>query len=235
MEQQLAHRSVPFKDIVRSSASFARRLLFPPICLGCRKFVSRPGTLCAACWPKLFFLDRPWCDVLGVPFAYDHGEGTVSPEAIANPPPFSRARAAIAYDGLGRRLVQDLKYRDRTDLAPWAAVWMARAGAEFRSATDMIVPTPLHRRRFFTRRFNQAAELGRAVAALWDIRCEPGAVVRVKPTRQQVGLGAKARAANVRGAFVVPKAFKTRVNGSRILIVDDVFTTGATLRRWRAC
>lgn len=229
MPSQLADRMPSFKSAAALSLGIARAILFPPVCLGCRTLVSTTGTLCGACWPRLRFLERPWCEVLGAPFAYDHGEGAVSPDAIANPPPFSKARAAVSYEGLARRLAQDLKYRDRTDLAPWAAHWMARAGAEFRDDTDLIVPVPLHRRRFFTRRFNQSAELARAIAGRWTLPFEPAAVERVKVTRQQVGLGAKARADNVRGAFRVPDAFKPRLRGKRVLVVDDVYTTGATV------
>jgi ComF family protein len=130
---------------------------------------------------------------------------------------------------VARQLVQNLKYRDRTDLAPWMARWMARAGAELLRDADIVVPVPLHRRRFFMRRFNQSAELARHVAKLAALPFEPLTVERVKRTRQQVGLGAKERAANMRGAFRVPEARKIAVSGRRVLLVDDVFTTGATV------
>ena len=136
---------------------------------------------------------------MGTPFQYDMGEGVLSAEAIANPPPFERARAAVAYTGVARRMVQALKYADRTDLAPWMARWMLRAGAELVAEADVVVAVPLHWRRFLLRRFNQSAELARAVAALSGKAFEPGAVRRVKVTKQQVGLGQKERQENVRG------------------------------------
>ncbi len=155
------------------------------------------------------------------------GEGAISPAAMANPPPFARARAAVAYSGAARQIVQNLKYRDRADLAPWMAAWMARAGHELLADADLIVPVPLHRRRFFQRRFNQSAELGRHLARLSELPLSVSAVVRIRRTRQQVGLGAKAREDNVRGAFRVcePDA----VRGRRVIVVDDVITTGATV------
>jgi ComF family protein len=207
----------------------AARLLFPPACAGCGARVAVPGTLCGACWPKLRFLERPWCAVLGTPFAHEMGEGALSPEAIANPPPFARARAAVAYSGVAREMVQGLKYNDRTDLAPWMAGWMARAGAELIADADLVVPVPLHRRRFLSRRFNQSAELARALAAAAALPFEPGALVRRKVTRQQVGLGARQREDNVRGAVAVPKHAAPLVAGRRVLLVDDVYTTGATV------
>jgi ComF family protein len=205
------------------------RLLFPPACAGCRRQVSQPGTLCGACWPKLKLLERPWCEVMGTPFSHDMGDGFLSADAIANPPPFRRARAAVSYSGVARQMVQGLKYSDRTDLAPWMARWMLRAGSELLPDTDVVVPVPLHWRRFFSRRFNQSAELARAVAALSGKAFEPSAVQRVKVTRQQVGLGQREREDNVRGAFRVPVEAEIRVSGRNVLLVDDVYTTGATV------
>ena len=218
-----------FKRLFSIAAAQAGRALFPPLCGGCRRTVSLPATLCGSCWRELRLLERPWCDVLGVPFGVDMGEGALSPAAIANPPPFDRARSAVAYTGVARRMVQALKYNDRTDLAPWMARWMMRAGAELIRDADVIVPVPLHARRFLRRRFNQSAELARAIAGLSGLGFEPALVVRAKPTRQQVGLGLAEREQNVRGAFKVPVAERERLRGRRVLAVDDVYTTGATV------
>ncbi|MEX0954374.1 MAG: ComF family protein [Rhizobiaceae bacterium] len=220
---------VEIKSYAGNLAAPLGRLLFPPVCAGCRRQVREPGTLCPACWPHVRFIEPPLCAVLGIPFAFEVGDGAVSPAALADPPPFARARAAVSYTGVARQLVQNLKYRDRTDLAPWMARWMARAGAELLREADIVVPVPLHRRRFFMRRFNQSAELARHVAELAALPFEPLAVERVKRTRQQVGLGARERAAHMRGAFRVPEARKIAVSGRRVLLVDDVFTTGATV------
>lgn len=205
------------------------RTVFPSTCAGCRRIVSQPGTLCPDCWSGLNFLERPWCDVLGTPFAHDMGEGFLSAEAIANPPPFARARAAVAYDGVARRMVGNLKYHDRTELAVWMARWMARAGAELLDDADVIVPVPLHRHRFLARRFNQSAELGRSIAGLTGIDYAPEAVIRKRATRHQVGLALREREENVRGAFAIPENADIRIRGRRVLVVDDVYTTGATV------
>ncbi len=219
--------------VVRSFAVSAlglpARLLFPPFCAGCRRQVSQPGALCARCWPKLRFLEKPWCAVMGTPFTHDMGEGFLSAEAIANPPPFDRARAAVVYSGVARDMVRGLKYGDRTDLAPWMARWMARAGAELLSDADLVVPVPLHWWRFLGRRFNQSAELARAIARLSGKQFAPEAVRRVKRTRQQVGLTSLQRQDNARAAFRVPEDQNSLVRGRRVLVVDDVYTTGATV------
>jgi ComF family protein len=210
-------------------AGWPARILFPPVCVGCRRLVGAPGTLCGECWPKLRFLEKPWCEVMGTPFSHDMGDGFLSAEAIANPPPFRRARAAVSYENVAQRIVAGLKYADRTELAPWMARWMARAGTELIADADIIVPVPLHRRRFFTRRFNQSAELARALGRMNGLPFAPDVVRRVKQTRQQVGLGARERQDNVRGAFRVAPEAEIKVRGREVLLVDDVYTTGATV------
>jgi ComF family protein len=226
---QVADRAPRIKAFARFGAAIAGDLLFPPVCPGCRRKVSQSGTLCGACWPKLVLFEKPWCAVMGTPFSYDMGDGVLSADAIANPPPFERARAAAAYHGVARNMVQSLKYRDATNLAPWMARWMVRAGSELIADADLIVPVPLHRRRFFSRRFNQSAELARALSVQTGVKFEPRAVLRVKVTRQQVGLGQREREDNVRGAFKVPPEAEILVAGRRVLVVDDVYTTGATV------
>lgn len=210
------------------AAALPARLLFPPACPGCRRLVAEPFTLCGACWQKLRFIERPWCEVLGTPFSYEMGEGILSADAIASPPPFARARAAVSYTGVARQMVLNLKFGDRTELAPAMARWMMRAGAELLADADAVVPVPLHRGRFFRRRFNQSAELARALGALAGRPFVPDAVARIRATRQQVGLGAREREENVRGAFRVPPHREIAVRGRRILVVDDVYTTGTT-------
>jgi len=224
---------------IKSAGAFvgqiAGRMLFPPTCLGCRMIVAAGGTLCASCWGDIHFLDEPWCAVSGVPFAHDMGPGAISPSVMATPPAYNRSRAAVAYDGAARRLAQSLKYQDRTDLAPWLAGWMVRAGRDILDRADLIVPVPLHRQRFFTRRFNQSAELARAIAHQTGRPLAAEAVIRIKKTRQQVGLKAKERQDNVRAAFVVPDRFKNGLSGRHVCIVDDVYTTGATVSALARC
>ena len=229
MRYHVADPVKEFKGLAARLVVWSGTVLFPPVCAGCRRHVTQPGTLCGTCWPKLRFLERPWCPVMGTPFSHDMGEGFLSAEAIANPPPFDRARAAVSYAGVARRMVQGLKYNDRTELAPWMARWMLRAGAELVADADVVIPVPLHWRRFLWRRFNQSAELGRAVAALADKPFAPLAVSRVKATRRQVGLGLNQRTENVSGAFRVLPERDIDVRGRRVLVVDDVYTTGSTV------
>jgi ComF family protein len=217
------------KDASVSVSAFVRDLLFPATCLGCRVITGRQGSLCSSCWRKVKFLERPYCEVFGTPFLSDHGADAISGDAIANPPPFHRSRAVATYSDISRQLVQGLKYNDRTDLAPWMAQWMLRAGRELLADAHMIVPIPLHPRRFLSRRFNQAAELARPLARSSGVAFEPTALVRTRKTIQQVGLKATQREDNVRGAFAVPDKMKVLVKGKTVLLIDDVYTTGATV------
>ena len=205
-------------------------LTMPPQCLSCHAWTASAGSLCAACWSKLRLIEKPTCARLGIPFAYDLGEGALSAEAIADPPPFDRCRAVATFDDVARRLVHGLKYRDRLELAAWMAGWMSRAGAEVIAEADIIVPVPLHRRRLWWRRYNQSVLLARTVAERAGKPLAPSAVKRIRATVQQVGLSPDERDRNVRGAFLVPLSEKMAVAGRRVLLVDDVYTTGATVR-----
>ena len=208
----------------------AGRIVYPPVCAGCGVFVGVHGGVCPECWSSLNFIEAPVCDVLGLPLQHAIGDQVVSPDALADPPPFEKARAAVLYDGIARSLAQRLKYGDRTDLAVIMARWMARAGAELIQDYDAIAAVPLHRWRLLRRQFNQSAELARQLATMTGLPYNPGALVRKKSTRPQVGLPAAARLANVQGAFVVPPRAIDQVAGRSIILVDDVYTTGATVK-----
>ncbi|MGP4725601.1 ComF family protein [Agrobacterium deltaense] len=205
------------------------RMVYPPTCAGCIRMTGGEGALCADCWRDVAFIDRPFCEVLGIPFARDHGDGFVSAQAIAEPPPFDRLRAVASHEGTARKLVHRLKYQDRTDLARLMALWMLRASDGTVDACDCIVPVPLHRNRFLRRRFNQSAELARHLARASGKPLLAGTLLRVKPTERQVGLSALARRDNVRGAFALAPGRETDVHGRRVVLVDDVYTTGATV------
>jgi ComF family protein len=210
----------------------ARRILdlgLPPLCPTCRAPVADPGAVCSQCWSKLTFISRPYCERLGIPFAYDPGPGVLSMEAIADPPSYNRARAAVRYDETARTMVQAFKYGDRLDLAPAMGRWMATAGRELLGEADALVPVPLHWRRLWSRRFNQAATLAQTVSRISGVPVTHDLLKRVRATRQQVGLTQAERTRNVQGAFRVPQEARPRVLGKRLLLLDDVLTSGATL------
>ena len=150
-------------------------------------------------------------------------------EAIADPPAYNRARAAVRYDEIARTLVHAFKYGDRLGLAPMMGRWMAHAGRQLLAEADAMVPVPLHWRRQWARRFNQSALLSEIIAKASGVTVAHGALKRVKATHQQVGLNKSARAENVQGAFRMPVNHRAEVAGRKLVLVDDVLTSGATV------
>jgi len=200
----------------------------PTLCVACREPVAGDG-VCAACWAQLSFIAPPYCEKLGIPFVYDPGPGILSMQAIADPPAYTRARAAVRYDAVAKTLVHALKFHDRVDLAPTMGRWMAHAGAPLLADADLLVPVPLHWRRGFSRRYNQSGALARAIGKQARLPVAVEALQRVRPTAHQIGLSRSERAANVQGAFKVPPARKAEIHGRRVVLIDDVLTSGATV------
>ena len=204
--------------------------LYPPTCLSCDAPVATADTLCAACFRALRPISAPLCPVLGIPFEVSLGPEARSAEAIADPPPFDRARAAVVYNDIARTLVSKLKYGDRPELARFCARLMAQAGHELWGPDAVLVPVPMHRRRQFARRYNQSTELARALGGLTGLPVEPLLVGRRKNTRPQVGLSGDARRRNLAGAFQPLPDIASRLRGRRVILVDDVVTTGSTVK-----
>ena len=192
---------------------------------------SRAGcaALCAECWPAVRFLGSPLCAVCGYPFEFDPGAGALCGACAALQPAFDRARSVYVYDSASRGLLLAFKHADRTDAAPSFARLMAHAAAEMLPYATVIVPVPPHRRRLLAHCFNQSALLAQAIGRETAIKAIPDFLVRTRHTPSQGGLSATARRRNVTGAFAVRKEIEDSARGARVLMVDDVFTTGATV------
>ncbi len=212
---------------LRRAATALLDLLLPPRCLGCGVTVTETGTLCAACWNGITFLGAPCCACCGLPFDFDLGGGALCGACSRAQPAFDRARAAMRYDGNSRRLVLAFKHGDRLHLAPALGRWMARAGAELLREADFLVPVPLHWTRLFARRYNQAAVLAHAIHKAGGPPVGADWLRRRRRTPSQGKRNAQAREINVRAAFAVKPG--RSVKGRRIVLIDDVFTTGATV------
>ncbi|HEY1230149.1 MAG TPA: ComF family protein [Ramlibacter sp.] len=204
-------------------------LVYPPTCLDCGAPTASHAALCPRCFASLRPITRPWCPVLGVPFEVSPGPDARSAQAIADPPPFDRARSAVLYNEVARAIVSRLKYGDRPELAEFCARLMHPVGAEFWGEGPVLVPVPLNRWRQFERRYNQSTELARALARLTGLVIDTGIVARRRRTRQQVGLSVDARHRNVAGAFAAHPEALRRLKGRGVVLVDDVITTGSTV------
>jgi ComF family protein len=201
--------------------------VLPPRCLHCGATVDEPDALCGQCWGSISFFAPPWCAVCGLPFPHPMGEDAVCADCARERASWQRARAVLRYDKHSRRLVLSLKHGDRTHLAKALGRWMHRAGGEVLAGADLLVPVPLHWTRLFTRQYNQAAMLAHAIRAAGGPPVAPDWLVRRRRTPSQGRLGPLARARNVRGAFALRNGRDVR--GKRLVIVDDVLTTGATV------
>lgn len=204
-------------------------LVMPPVCLVCRAPIVDHDALCARCWRDIDFIRPPLCDRLGMPLPFDTGGIMISAAAAAEPPAYDRARAVAAHSGSMRTLVHALKFHDRHDARRLLGKWLIEAGRDLVAEAEIAVPVPLARRRLIARRFNQAAILAGEVARVAGLRYEPLVLERTRTTASQVGLSRGARQRNVAGAFAVPPNREAHVKGRKILLIDDVITTGSTV------
>ena len=201
--------------------------VLPPRCLSCGEIVDEPDALCGRCWAGITFFAPPWCVICGLPFPHPMGEDALCVACARGRSAWDQARAVLRYDKNSRGLVLGLKHGDRTHTAVAFGRWMLRAGGEVLAGVDLLIPVPLHWTRLFQRRYNQAALLAQAVRAAGGPDVAADWLVRRRRTPAQGHLGPAARERNVRGAFAM-RARRT-VAGKRVVIIDDVMTTGATV------
>lgn len=204
-------------------------LLLPHRCLSCDTGVSEGPGLCPPCWAKVRFVEAPWCESCGRPFEIDPQDGLLCGACLADTPLFDRARAAMIYDEASRPLVTGFKYADRTDFARAFGGWLERVGRDVLEEADYLVPVPLHPWRLWMRRYNQAGILASALSRETMIPVLHDGLLRVRHTRQQVGLTASRRRRNVAGAFRANPRRANDLRDAHIVLIDDVVTSGATI------
>lgn len=206
-------------------------LIFPPLCHCCREFIPDAGAvhLCHACMKTTEEIHSPLCTICGVPFLTDGRVDHPCGRCLSGSSSYESARAAFTYEGAVRDLIQRLKYDGRVQARRPLSLLTAEHLALFAAETspDLLVPVPLHARRIRQRGFNQAILISEILSEEWRIPLERRLLRRTRWTEPQVNLAAGERAANVRGAFAL--AEPKRVKGARVMLVDDVLTTGSTV------
>jgi len=188
--------------------------------------VETQGTLCSPCWTTLTFIEEPYCRVCGFPFEHDLGGELECAGCMSESPLYQHARSLVAYDEASRPLLLHLKHGDGLHLAPYFARWMKRLVP---TESDLIIPVPLHWTRLFRRSYNQASLLSNVLGKETNIKTIPDALIRTRKTVSQGGLTKSERMKNIKGAFKANSKYLSDLKGRNILLIDDVFTTGATL------
>lgn len=214
----------PVRSALRAVVAFA----LPPRCPGCGTVVGEDHSFCLDCWRNLNFLGGPACAQCGQPVELAYHEDARCGACMADPPPFDQARAAVAYGPIARALALKLKYGRRPGIALTMARPMLRVGSTM-LAGALVAPVPLHRWRIWSRGYNQAALIARALAAT-EGELALDLVERHQRTPPLRGLGRLARERTVAGAFRLNPAWKDKVRGRRVVLIDDVYTTGATAK-----
>ena len=215
---------------ISALAGLALDVILPPRCALSGEFVDRQGMMAPAAWASLEFIGEPLCDTCGIPFEFSVEEKTKCLGCLSDPPPYSAARAALKYGDASRSLILGFKHADKIHMAGSFTPWLMRAGGEVLKNADFLVPVPLHYRRLLARRYNQADLIARSLARETGIPCLSEALRRTRSTPSQGHLKADERAKNVRRAFALNARFAERIKGARVVLIDDVYTTGSTVK-----
>ena len=211
---------------VRAALQSVIAYALPPRCAGCGTPVEADGRFCAACWQGLRFIGPPWCDGCHLPFELEPAPGERCDACRARPPRHAGVSAAVAYGDTARRLALALKYGGRMGVAATMAGLMRR---HLPADAELVVPVPLHRWRLWQRGYNQAGLIGAALARAGGVPFVADALARTRRTPPLKGMNGRERARAVRGAFAVAPKGATAIGGRRVVLVDDVHTSGATV------
>lgn len=227
--------SAKTKNLLSKGSQILLNIFFPALCAGCNEPVDTPGSLCADCWPKMTFIGPPFCAQCGHPFDYEISAEMLCGNCLAHPPSFNRSRSVLKYDDFSKGMVLAFKHADRTDKTPVFAKWMTRSAGDILSSKVLVVPVPLHPTRLLKRRYNQSALLAQSIGKISNSRVIPDLLLRTRATPSQGGKSPTGRVRNVQGAFKIHPRWKQKIKGEHILLIDDVYTTGATVSACSAC
>jgi len=206
--------------------------ILPPRCIASGEIVDQQGMVSPVLWRELNFISNPKCECCGFPFDFDLeglNDGNLCASCIKYPPKFEKARSALIYDDASRDIILGFKHGDQTHAIPTFTPWLLRVGKELLDETDLIIPVPLHPTRLIRRRFNQAGLIAQSLSKAQNIPTILNGLIRLRAAPTQGYLDMKERKRNVRKAFRVNPRHQHVLKGKKVLLIDDVFTTGATI------
>ncbi len=204
--------------------------VLPPRCVASGEIVDAQGMIAPQIWRELSFINDPACACCGFPFPFAADPGSFCAACLGERPVYASARAALVYDDASRGMILKFKHADQTHAVHAFVPWLRRAGADMLARADALVPVPLHRFRLLRRRYNQAALLAQALAKSCRLPCLPETLRRTRATPSQGHLGYKERQKNVKNAFTVTPRYAGFVKDKTLILIDDVYTTGATAK-----
>lgn len=203
--------------------------ILPPRCLMCGKVVSFDNTLCEECLEQIHFISKPYCLHCGIPLNSNEEKDFYCVNCLTNSDNLRLCRAAIQYDDFSKKLILDFKFHDHIENKKLLANWLKMAGKDiFEEGVDLIIPVPLHFSRLFKRKYNQSAMLAYELSHITNIKVDFNSLIKKKYSSPQALCSQKQRLKNVKGTFVVKD--NSKIKGKRILLIDDVYTTGSTLK-----
>ncbi len=217
---------------VRTQASFIKivDLILPPRCPVTGDIVDFQGLIASHAWRGLDFITDPLCARCGLPLDFEIGQGGQCMDCLDQPPAFDSARAALKYNDVSRHLILGFKHGDKTHVVKSFTPWLEQVGREMLTKADYLVPVPLHPFRLISRRYNQSALIAQNLSEFLDIVHLPTMMLRVRATPSQGHLNGDERAKNVRKAFAINPKYKEMIRGKSLVLIDDVYTTGATIQ-----
>jgi len=202
-------------------------LVIPLQCVKCGGLLDTKEGLCTSCWSSISFISKPYCGCCGRPFDFEIEDNALCGACSSHSPLFTSARSVFTYSAESKHLILKFKHTDSISGAPLFAEWMTRQLEEIKD--PLCIPVPLHWTRLFMRTYNQAGLLALEIAKRKDWTYAPFFLKRKRRTPSQGYLSKIERIKNVENAFLVPEKKKKQLTGKTVLLVDDVFTTGATL------
>ena len=216
-------------NVGKINIDFFKDMLFPIKCGNCECLLDTDG-LCPDCWSKINWISEPKCKICGQPFSVEIDLiGSECLECISKKPYFDKAISIFVYDDFSKKMILKFKHSDATYFSEMFANWMYRAATLEIESSDLIIPVPIHLLKRFKRKYNQSELLSQKISKISKVAYEPRILKKIKQTSPQEGLSGNQRRKNVIGSFGIDKKYEHLLKDKRILLIDDVFTTGSTV------